>query len=71
MIPRCHNRAPFAGQWFRAGVRRCADGRVRIVLRWRPFLMSQKCGAWSAPSGALPLPVLEGWECAGCRWLPA
>ena len=35
-----------------------------------PHRMSQPCKSWSTGDRATPVPVLEGWQCAGCRWLP-
>ena len=65
MIPHCFNRSPRTGQWVRAGYR-----RGKILLRWIPHRMSQPCKSWSTGDRATPVPVLEGWQCAGCRWLP-
>ena len=65
MTPRCHNRQPYSGQWVRAGYK-----RGKILLRWIPHRMSQPCKSWSTGDRATPVPVLEGWQCAGCRWLP-
>lgn len=67
MIPRCHNRPEFVGQWLRKGTR--ADGKP--IWRWYRYVMSQMCGAWSAPDdGVIPEPIRANWQCAGCRWLP-
>ena len=65
MIPGCHNRQPLAGQWFRAGYKR---GKVRLV--YVPHRMSQPCNSWATGDRATPVPVLQKWDCAGCRWLP-
>lgn len=35
-----------------------------------PHRMSLPCKSWSTGDRATPVPVLEGWQCAGCRWLP-
>ena len=65
MNPVCHNREPFAGQWFRAGYKR---GKVRLV--YVAHRMSQPCRTWTTGDRATPVPVRENWNCAGCRWLP-
>jgi hypothetical protein len=47
---------------------------VAIEARGSKFVivhrMSQPCKSWSTGDRATPVPVLEGWQCAGCRWLP-
>jgi hypothetical protein len=63
--PRCYNREPFEGYWAPAG---CIRGKR--VLRWIPHRMSQPCKSWSTGDRALPVPVLQGWNCNGCRWMP-
>lgn len=66
MIPVCHNRPAFTGQWMRAGYKR---GKIRLV--WVPHRMSQPCKAWDSPDGYVTDPERLGWICAGCRWLPS
>lgn len=56
MIPDCHNR-PAPTPYIHA------TGEI-------PHRMSQPCKSWSTGDRATPVPVLEGWQCAGCRWLP-
>lgn len=56
MIPDCHNRPAPTPYIHATGV--------------IPHRMSQPCKSWSTVDRATPVPVLEGWQCAGCRWLP-
>jgi len=56
MIPACFNRPPLADYIHPTGT--------------IPHRMSQPCKSWSTGDRATPVPVLEGWQCAGCRWLP-
>ena len=56
MIPTCFNRSEPAPYIH-------ATGEI-------PHRMSQPCKSWSTGDRATPVPVLEGWQCAGCRWLP-
>lgn len=35
-----------------------------------PHRMSQPCRTWATGDRATPVPVLQNWNCAGCRWLP-
>lgn len=56
MIPDCHNRPAPTPYIHATGV--------------IPHRMSQPCKSWSTGDRATPVPVLEGWQCAGCRWLP-
>lgn len=66
-IPPCFNRPPrAAGRWQQVGRR--PDGRP--VLRWRPCWFEDRCATWDCPPDATPSPVIAGWVCAGCRWLP-
>lgn len=57
MIPTCHNRPEFGPYEHPSG---------EVIHH----AMSQPCKAWSTGDRATPVPVLEGWQCAGCRWLP-
>lgn len=86
MRPACHNRAPFAaGRWHptgrtvQHGTRETPDGLVKWgpvkpVLRWHPRWFADRCATWDGrgigPNGE-PYPVAHGWDCSGCRWLPA
>lgn len=56
MIPTCHNRPELTPYQH-------PTGEI-------PHRMSQPCKSWSTGDRATPVPVLEGWQCAGCRWLP-
>ena len=56
MIPTCHNRPAPTPYIHATGV--------------IPHEMSIGCMSWSTGDRATPVPVLEGWQCAGCRWLP-
>ena len=64
--PDCYDRPPWLGYW--ATTPAVATGKPR--LRWLPHRMSQTCGAWAADTGHGPVPVVEGWDCSGCRWRP-
>lgn len=67
MTPPCYNRAPFAtGRW----VRQPDTPNRNPRWRWETHRMSVDCGTWKAPPGALPYPMLAGWDCKGCRWAP-
>lgn len=57
MIPNCHNRPEFAAYQHPTG---------EVI----PHRMSQPCRTWATGDRATPVPVLENWNCAGCRWLP-
>ena len=57
MIPTCHNRPEFGPYEHPSG---------EVIQH----TMSQPCKAWSTGDRATPVPVLECWKCAGCRWLP-
>jgi hypothetical protein len=57
MIPPCHNRPELTGYTHSSG-------------EYIPHRMSQPCKTWATGDKATPVPVLEHWECAGCRWLP-
>ena len=57
VIPACHNRPEIVGYTHQSG-------------EFIPHRMSQPCKSWSTGDRATPVPVLEGWQCAGCRWLP-
>ena len=57
MIPTCHNRPEFLPYEHPSG---------ELIQH----AMSQPCKSWSTGDRATPVPVLEGWQCAGCRWLP-
>lgn len=55
--PLCHNRPEFIAYEHPSG---------EVIQH----AMSQPCKSWSTGDRATPVPVLEGWQCAGCRWLP-
>lgn len=57
MTPACHNRPEFTDYTHPSGT----------VI---PHRMSQPCRSWATGDRATPVPVAEGWNCAGCRWLP-
>ena len=57
MTPPCFNRPEF-------GPYETASGEI-VEHR-----MSQPCKSWSTGDRATPVPVLENWNCAGCKWLP-
>lgn len=57
MNPPCHNRPEF-------GPYETVSGEI-VEHR-----MSQPCRTWATGDRATPVPVLEGWNCAGCKWLP-
>lgn len=57
MTPTCHNRPELTAYLHPSG---------ELI----PHRMSQPCKSWSTGDRATPVPVLEGWQCAGCRWLP-
>ena len=56
MIPSCFNREPFN-----------AYQHPSAEIQHR---MSQPCKSWTTGDRATPVPVLQNWNCAGCRWLP-
>lgn len=57
MNPPCFNRDPFGPYEHPSG---------ELIQH----TMSQPCKSWSTGDRATPVPVAEGWNCAGCRWLP-
>jgi len=57
MTPACHNRPELTAYLHPSG---------ELI----PHRMLQPCKSWSTGDRATPVPVLEGWQCAGCRWLP-
>ena len=57
MTPPCFNRPEF-------GPYETASGEIA------EHRMSQPCKSWSTGDRATPVPVLQKWDCAGCRWLP-
>ena len=57
MNPACHNRAE-------------PIGYTHISGEFIPHRMSVSCKSWATGDRATPVPVLENWNCAGCRWLP-
>lgn len=57
MTPSCHNREPLTDYIHPSG---------EVI----PHRMSQPCKTWATGDRATPVPVLEKWNCAGCRWLP-
>jgi len=57
MTPPCFNRPSFPGYTHGSG-------------EFIPHRMSQPCRSWATGDRATPVPVLEGWNCAGCKWLP-
>lgn len=72
--PRCYNRAPYSGRWVLTNKLKYQriPWRLKPVYRWVPHVMSDECKAWDA--GPSPVsesaPARQGWNCAGCRWLP-
>ena len=57
MTPACHNRPEFTAYTHPSG---------EVI----PHRMSQPCRTWATGDRATPVPVLQNWNCAGCRWLP-
>ena len=57
MTPACFNRPSFPGYIHSSGAH-------------IPHRMSQPCRSWATGDRATPVPVLENWNCAGCKWLP-
>ena len=57
MTPNCHNRPEFQPYEHPSGE----------LIQHR---MSQPCKSWCTNDRATPVPVAQGWNCAGCRWLP-
>jgi len=57
VIPTCHNRQDPIAYTHPSG---------EVI----PHRMSTTCKSWSTGDRATPVPVLEGWQCARCRWLP-
>ena len=57
MTPNCHNRDHFGSYEHPSGE----------LIEHR---MSQPRKSWSTGDRATPVPVSQGWNCAGCRWLP-
>lgn len=57
MTPACFNREPFTAYTHQSG---------EVI----PHRMSQPCRTWATGDRATPVPVLQGWNCAGCKWLP-
>ena len=45
------------------------DGRLRRKLI--PYAFSRECKSWAGHPGSDPVPLIEGWACAGCRHYPA
>lgn len=66
MIPDCFNAEPITGYWAPSGYK-----RGKRCMRWIAHRMSQRCKAWATGDRATPAPALDGWQCAGCRWLPS
>lgn len=68
--PRCWNRDPYPGY-----VHHGKDHNGQPTHTWVPATMSQECGSFKdvqdVGDGPTPLPVREGWRCAGCRLVPA
>ena len=70
--PSCWNRPPpREGDWYPIGWR-----RGKRVLRWHRNPFRDICGTWMGTGiGATPetarYPQANGWDCAGCRLLPA
>ena len=57
MTPHCHNHHEPIGYLHSSG-------------EFIPHRMSTSCKSWTTGDRATPVPVLENWNCAGCRWLP-
>lgn len=69
--PRCFNRPPFGP------LKHPGDADRGIApSTWPPQWKLMGCGSFADVQdlkdgrGPLPLPVRDGWACAGCRWLP-
>ena len=67
MKPKCYNRADFGNYLVQDG---WDDDGLRVMVE-TPFVMSQGCKSWAADKASDPVPMIEGWECAGCRHYPA
>lgn len=72
--PACFDRAPLpATVTYNAGL--SADGR-QLTAEF-PFVMSRGCRTWEGtgidgPHGTnTRYPIAHGWDCSGCRLLPA
>lgn len=71
MIPHCHNSPAPVGKWSSQP----AQPNRKPRWRWIPYRMSVECKSWNVPvrhEGERPVftPEQEGWNCAGCKWLP-
>lgn len=69
--PRCWNRDNFPGY-----VHHGKDHNGQPTHVFVRHLMSQECGSFKdvqniGNCGPMPLPVRDGWHCAGCRLVPA
>lgn len=38
--------------------------------RWHRWFSTDRCAAWDCPESATPAPVIDRYDCRGCRWLP-
>lgn len=69
MKPHCHNRPPRPPGWWHPVRQKLGDRKPRY--RWVSHEWSEdRCAAWDVPDGAKPAPLIMGWNCEGCRWLP-
>jgi hypothetical protein len=66
MKPKCYNRPDYGNYLLQDGW----DGDRRVMVEV-PFAMSQGCKSWAADTASDPVPLMDGWQCAGCRHYPA
>ena len=65
--PLCYNAEPVRDYLANDGYTK--DGRLRTVRIPWPF--SRDCASWRADPSTDPVPLAEGWLCAGCKHYPA
>lgn len=65
MKPKCYDRPDFGSYLLQDGWD--DNGRVMVEV---PFVMSQGCKSWVSDKASDPVPLMEGWECKGCRHYP-
>jgi hypothetical protein len=68
--PACYDREPFApGAWMLA---RPAGPGTKARWRWVPAFFTDRCATWDTRPNhnETPYPLVHGWDCGGCRWLP-
>lgn len=75
MKPKCYNRADYGNylvqDGWEPGVTPDGTPTRYPVMVEVPFAMSQGCKSWAADKASDPVPLMEGWECDGCRHFPA